>query len=1203
MLWAVSTLCSLTFAQSDVDKGCENLARDIGLLLSAGISDYSPKLESVFRRRTDESWRPDRVQNRVNLPQSSYEVSEIVDYRTSISDLLEDSSEKIRKLLSGADQGVSELQETLLDLYKKKVRVTYNETEVKTLDKKYYFNAGYTNTEVENLEEDDPYSSIRQRIESLRLNKCFGQGQINVSFEQSTVHVPFNVYSLSDDVLTTASYSTGLDKTFENNAKNSKVLSWQYFASSKGLSRFYPGLKWKLEDEIKRPIDYDARFESWYASSINYPKEIIIMVDSSGSMKGYRKVLAILTIRTIIDSLSDQDFFNVIHFESTPSYLHGCFERTLVRATDFNKQQLKVLLQSMKASNVADFNKAINETYKVFKEFSESQFSLTQNYYPAARGIMMLSDGALEDYAEAFNNASIALNDSNINFEDIRVFTYLIGKDLKHQMPLKNIACARRGYYTHIASPADVKNNVMEYFHTMNRPLVNQDVYGVKPQWSPMYSSSLIGGLKVHGLVVSATQAVYAKDTVTNSGELLGVVGTDVPLVFLEQYLPKPYILGPHGYAFITNANGQLLSHPDLQIREENGSMKTTYRSMTLITMELYRETPSRKKDIMDAIRLAANGTSKVYKRGFEARRIIDCGSAKISCRKLAVDTENVLTDYSFIGLNENFVLGIAQPRLMKNGNLQFAQNTEKLLLPKNKMIRGSVNLIQECSKPLGNPGQQSNRKQLICEFYNGVNSNTLKLAGNWEFCKFQYYLYTDGQRCAPIEQTQALLDYVSSNRKGSTNVNYNCDDSMIDSLLYDIHMTAILPGMWADYLRPTGVTAVIDFAYVLTRTGLLRFYDNSRTGNVVSIDLLEPYDIGFEKFSYSRLFRIAASYKKGTTVYLLNPKDSQKYLTARTWSLGESVNFKPSKFSSEYHVAMLTEGYQIRRDYLVDLIRQEAGDLQCKNINAGNTTQAACNNNIKDCYLLDDYGTIFVSANKSETGLTLAAADSKLMQAMKTDKIFIGKGAKDYQATCSEVQTVNDQDEDGINLKTEFPINTKEDLKNPSKPSQDDDITNEYNKARPCLKEFTIYHINKAFTEDLGKKRAAFCKQEIERGQDECSTRSYSLRKIKNTNLSLLVADSCCTLTGAGSCPASENILTPEKFLSELTPKEKSLTKDALCANLKEDNIRRVLLDKLESTDNITQSPCSSSAIKIVFSNSLFFRMILFYLLNLMFT
>lgn len=44
-------------------------------------------------------------------------------------------------------------------------------------------------------------------------------------------------------------------------------------------------------------------------------------------------------------------------------------------------------------------------------------------------------------------------------------------------------------------------------------------------------------------------------------------------------------------------------------------------------------------------------------------------------------------------------------------------------------------------------------------------------------------------------------------------------------------------------------------------------------------------------------------------------------------------------------------------------------------------------------------------------------------------------------------------KDKDGKNLEIEFPVNTQEDLKNPSKPSQDDDITNEYNKARPCLK------------------------------------------------------------------------------------------------------------------------------------------------------
>ena len=119
-------------------------------------------------------------------------------------------------------------------------------------------------------------------------------------------------------------------------------------------------------------------------------------------------------------------------------------------------------------------------------------------------------------------------------------------------------------------------------------------------------------------------------------------------------------------------------------------------------------------------------------------------------------------------------------------------------------------------------------------------------------------------------------------------------------------------------------------------------------------------------------------------------------------------------------------------------------------------------------------------------------------MQAMKTDKIFIGKGAKDYQVICLLVLRVKlnisgnllgssdhqcsrvgienlspffsfyfekkqqqlkfsfsipTKDKDGKNLEIEFPVNTQEDLKNPSKPSQDDDITNEYNKARPCLK------------------------------------------------------------------------------------------------------------------------------------------------------
>ena len=125
---------------------------------------------------------------------------------------------------------------------------------------------------------------------------------MNVSFTQSTVHVPFNVYARKTAVIRGAVISEGLDRTFNDNLvgegnSGGRTFSWQYFAGADGFTRFFPGLQWKLDDEIGRPIDYDARFEPWYISSVNYPKEIVILLDSSGSMKGFRQILAILTIR------------------------------------------------------------------------------------------------------------------------------------------------------------------------------------------------------------------------------------------------------------------------------------------------------------------------------------------------------------------------------------------------------------------------------------------------------------------------------------------------------------------------------------------------------------------------------------------------------------------------------------------------------------------------------------------------------------------------------------------------------------------------------------------------------------------------------------------------------------------------------------------------------------------------------------------
>ena len=107
---------------------------------------------------------------------------------------------------------------------------------------------------------------------------------------------------------------------------------------------------------------------------------------------------------------------------------------------------------------------------------------------------MILTDGVLDDNAEAFKAAKTK-HSIDFNVDDVRIFTYLIGKDLKNAAPLKTIACDHYGYFSHIATTADVKENVMKYFHVMNRQLLPKNNFENQvPQWSTMYGGTMIGG-------------------------------------------------------------------------------------------------------------------------------------------------------------------------------------------------------------------------------------------------------------------------------------------------------------------------------------------------------------------------------------------------------------------------------------------------------------------------------------------------------------------------------------------------------------------------------------------------------------------------------------------------------------------------------------------------------------------------------------
>nr|XP_014038635.1 unnamed protein product [Salmo salar] len=117
--------------------------------------------------------------------------------------------------------------------------------------------------------------------------------------------------SLSDSAIVNGVYwSEALNKVFVDNFERDPSLIWQYFGSAKGFFRQYPGIKWRPDEH--GVIAFDCRNRKWYIQAATSPKDVVILVDVSGSMKGLRLTIARQTVSSILDTLGDDDFFNVI---------------------------------------------------------------------------------------------------------------------------------------------------------------------------------------------------------------------------------------------------------------------------------------------------------------------------------------------------------------------------------------------------------------------------------------------------------------------------------------------------------------------------------------------------------------------------------------------------------------------------------------------------------------------------------------------------------------------------------------------------------------------------------------------------------------------------------------------------------------------------------------------------------------------------
>ncbi|XP_073400235.1 voltage-dependent calcium channel subunit alpha-2/delta-4 isoform X3 [Dendrobates tinctorius] len=847
----------------------------------------------------------------------------------------------------------------------------------------------YNSVRINEKDDNDNYVELGSEF-ILEHNEHFNNLLVNTTL--SNIQLPTNVYNKDPDILNGVYMSEALNPVFVHNFQRDPTLTWQYFGSSTGFFRLYPGIKWTPDEN--GVISFDCRNRGWYIQAATSPKDIVIVVDISGSMKGLRMTIAKHTINTLLDTLGENDFVNIIAYNDYVHYIEPCFKGILVQADRDNREHFKQLVDELQAKGVGTVNKALIEAFKILKEFREAGQGGLCN-----QAIMLITDGAVEDYEQVFEK---------YNWPDkkVRLFTYLIGREVTFAQNVKWIACSNKGYYTQISTLADVQENVMEYLHVLSRPMVINHDHDII--WTEAYMDSALFASQAQSLLLMTTVAmpVFSKKNETRAeGILLGVVGSDVPLRELLKLAPR-YKLGVHGYAFLNTNNGYILSHPDLRPLYKEGKKlkpKPNYNSVDLSEVEW----EDRDEILRTAMINGETGTLSM-----EVKVTVDKGKRVLF----------LTSDYFYTDISETpFSLGVVLTR----------GHGEYILIGNTSMEEGLHDLLHP----------------------------DLSVANEWIYCITD--IDPDHRK---LNQLEAVTRFLTGEEP-----DLECDEELVKEVLFDAVVTAPMEAYWTQLaLNMSREYDGIEISFLGTRAGLIRknlFVGPEQMSNKKFLRYDEKESI-FTMDHFPLWYRRAAEHPPGSFVYHVptedspdhNPRDNdiadpaiqlrgweertpedgrrrpkvvtvstavsvtvhnktaiaaafrgrremqQLYLHAVRLHAVRRERDRPGGRARKLHTIILKEtvGVQMKLSLLREIFwnaAQQPNDTDCREVDG--MCPLSCEDEKLSCYLIDNNGFIILSRELEQTGEFLGEIDGSLMTQLLQMSIFREVTLYDYQAMC----------------------------------------------------------------------------------------------------------------------------------------------------------------------------------------------------------
>ncbi|VDN05557.1 unnamed protein product [Thelazia callipaeda] len=452
---------------------------------------------------------------------------------------------------------------------------------------------------------------------------------IPTSSLSSAVHIPTPVYDRNPEVLMKIDWSD-IDHIYRANKDETRDLAFQMFCSESGFMRYYPAVSWVWDNRVDKLDLFDCRSTEWYINAATLSKNVIIMLDMSGSMLGQRFEIAKQTVEAILETLSDNDFFNILPFSKTVGFLDECSEKAgLLQATVRNKKMLRARLNGMSSEGKAEYEKGLIKAFETlmklpgsvnfttleelaqrrelaggtlptdvhYIEVQDHILVIPNHLYQAMRNytgkkaqfgcndiIMLITDGAPNYFKQIFQ-----LYNRN---KSVRFFSFLIGEEATDVSQVKWMACENKGFMVHISNLADVQEKVQHYIKVMSRPVGKYGKnFGERDAiWSGVYKERLLTldqrpVKKTEKLVTTVSYPVIQNE------QLMGVAAISVPVTELSQLVHSVNVnllLGSRSYAFMLDNNGYVMFHPQMRLLDpETKQVKLNYNNIDILELEV----------------------------------------------------------------------------------------------------------------------------------------------------------------------------------------------------------------------------------------------------------------------------------------------------------------------------------------------------------------------------------------------------------------------------------------------------------------------------------------------------------------------------------------------------------------------------------------------------------------------------------------